>query len=89
MHIDTHTHTHTHTYIYLVFIIFLAQSSQNSWNFLSDESDKRVFCNTNDMTFGKSLDHLKVGLAVRGANLVIEIWDFQFHLLTSKEERGV
>ena len=59
MHIDTHTHTYTHIYTYSVFLIFLAQSSQNTWNFLSDESDKQVFCNTNDMTFGKSLDHLR------------------------------
>ena len=29
---------------YLVFLLFLAQSSPNPWNILSDESNKIVFC---------------------------------------------
>ena len=29
---------------YLVFLLFLAQSSPNPWNILSDESNKLVFC---------------------------------------------
>ena len=34
---------------------FLAQSCYNSWNFLCGESDKGVFCNVNEVTFGLPL----------------------------------
>lgn len=42
--------------MYLVFILFLTQSSQNPWNFLSDKSYNSVFCC--EVTFGLTLGHL-------------------------------
>lgn len=39
--------------------LFLAQSSENLCNFLSDESCKGVFCYINEVTFGK---HLGLGM---------------------------
>ena len=44
--------------INLVFIMFLAQSSSNPGNFLSDRSNKGVFCYVNEVTFGP---HWKMG----------------------------
>ena len=44
--------------LYLFFIPFLAQSSSNPWNFLSEESHKGFFCYVNKVTFGL---HLRMG----------------------------
>lgn len=51
----------------------------NPQNFLNDERDKGAFCYemtflndfANEVTFGKSLGHLEMGLVARGTNLVI------------------
>ena len=55
--------------MYLVFIRFWP-SPYNPWNFLSEESDKGVFCYINEVTFGKPQDHLRIGgLVTRGSKL--------------------
>ena len=41
--------------VYLVFVSFLAQSSSNLCNFVSDENNKGVFCYVNEVTFGPHL----------------------------------
>ena len=47
---------------------------KNSWNFLSAERDKSVFCYVNEATFGK---HPRMGAAGSGANCVIRGWEPQ------------
>lgn len=39
----------------LSFVPFLVPSSQNPWNFLTDENDNSIFCYMNEVTFGLHL----------------------------------
>ena len=50
--------TYNKKYIFSLLPFFLAHSSENPWNFLSDESNKGVLCYVNKMIF---VTHLRMG----------------------------
>ena len=66
--------------------LVLAQSSPNSWNFLSDQSLKGVSCHINEVTFGKPLGHLRRGLVARRTNFVVR--GFQLSVLPPDVQGG-
>ena len=69
--------------MYLVFVPFLAQSSYNLWNFLSDESHEGIICYVTEMTFGK---HLRMGTVCWGTQS--EIRRMEPHPSASGERGG-
>ena len=78
------------TKIYFLYIfdlppLFLSQSSQSPWNFLSVESDKGIFCFINEVTFGKHL-RMRAGLSQSPCDWRVGI--FNPHPLTSCGGRG-
>ena len=52
-------------HLYLVFVPFLAQSFYNPRNFPSGERDRGVLCYVQEVTYGISLDLLRMGAGFR------------------------
>ena len=73
------------SYIFGCFSGFLTHSAQNSWNFLSVDSDKSISCYDNKVTFEP---HLRMGLVARRTNHVIRGLELSVLPPTPPQGRG-